>query len=84
MDYAPVDTILSFSASMTTDSFDVSLINDGSVEGDETLTMRLASVTNIMFFPSDRALVTILDDDSEQLTTLLLLAQKENLYLSFF
>ena len=70
LDYAPVpiNTVLSFSAGMTTASFDISLVNDGFVEGDETFTVRLAfitSVTNIMFVPSDTATVTILDADSE-------------------
>ncbi len=68
VDYVPVDTTLTFSEDVTTISFNVTLINDGFVEGDETFQMRLAIITqgaNIMFFPADNAPVTILDDDSK-------------------
>ncbi len=67
MDYLPVNTILTFSASMRTVSFNVTLIDDDFVEGDETLRMRLEILTigNIEVSPSATAPVTIQDDDSE-------------------
>ena len=66
VDYEPVNTTLTFSASMRTISFNVTVIDDDLVEGDETLTMRLEILTvgNIALI-QPTAPVTILDDDSE-------------------
>ncbi len=68
VDYVLVNTTLFFSEDVTTISFNVTLINDALVEGEETFQMQLAIVTlgaNIMFFLADNAPVTILDDDSK-------------------
>ena len=69
VDYQFVNTTLTFNAVTTTVSFDVPLIDDEFVEGDETFQMHLELISNanIVFFPSDTALVTIEDDDSKML-----------------
>lgn len=67
-DYEPIDTILTFSETVITISINVTLINDGFVEGDEDFQARLEILTagtNAELFPDDLAPVKILDDDSK-------------------
>lgn len=69
MDYRPVDTVLSFSESVTTIPVNVTLIDDNYLENTETLQVRFEIITqgaSIEFFSAQTAPVTILDDDSKQ------------------
>lgn len=64
-DFADSDQVLTFGPGVTTQSFTIAIVNDGSVEGDETVNLALSNATGGASLGSQAAAVlTIVDDDT--------------------
>src|SRR5206468_3066312 len=62
-DYIESSGMLLFASGETTKSFTVLIIDDGQVEGSETVNLQLTSVTGGASLGLDRAVLTIIDND---------------------
>jgi hypothetical protein len=69
-DYTGGSGILSFNPGTATASFDVNILNDTLVEGNESIVLSLSSPKNSMTGPTATTTITIIDDDSSPLPTI--------------
>ncbi len=63
-DYATASNTLTFTAGQTSKTFNVTVVNDGDVEGNETVNLTLSGETNATLGAQSTATLTILDDDT--------------------
>ena len=67
-DYATVAARLQFAPGETTKTFTIPIVDDGLVEGDETLTVNLSAVVGVNLATPSTATITIIDNDTTPAT----------------
>ena len=66
-DYVPILEDLTFSASVTEICRNITTLEDGFLESDETFNLDLTTTDGNVILNPDRAVVTIVNDDGESL-----------------
>ena len=71
----PVVTTVTFGPDQTSASYPVPIVDDSNIEDTETFTATLSTTESNVNIGDDTATVTILDDDSESFTIILVFMQ---------
>ena len=72
-DFSTVIKILEFDSEDTNIDVNISIINDESIEGNETFTIYLTSDVGVNVSPYVQTEVTIIDDDKDGIITVMIL-----------
>ncbi|MCB0208432.1 MAG: DUF5123 domain-containing protein [Anaerolineae bacterium] len=63
-DYVAVNDVLEFAPGTTTITFPVTIVDDATIEANETLTLNLSSPVSATLAATDTAIITIIDNDT--------------------